>query len=90
MRNGHPGMGRFAGNEVRGMTQKDRILQYMMQFGSITPVQAFADLGVMRLSARIYDLEADGVQIGRHTEKAKNRYGETVHYTRYYIDNERS
>lgn len=68
------------------MNQKERVLQYMQEFGSITPVQAFADLGIMRLSARIFDLEADGVQIGRQTEKAKNRYGEAVHYTRYFID----
>lgn len=68
------------------MTQKERVLQYMQEFGSITPVQAFADLGIMRLSARIFDLEADGVQIGRTMERGKNRYGEAVHYTRYFIE----
>ena len=38
-------------------TQCDRILQYMHDFGSINPVQAMSDLGVMRLGARIWDLK---------------------------------
>ena len=36
------------------VTQKEMVLQYMQDFGSITPVQAFQDLGIMRLGARIF------------------------------------
>lgn len=68
------------------MTQKERVLQYMQEFGSITPVEAFTDLGVMRLSARIFDLQKDGVPIKRVTVYTKNRYGEAVHYTKYSVD----
>ena len=44
------------------LTQCMKIVKYMNDFGSITPVQAMKDLGVMRLAARISDLEAEGWQ----------------------------
>ena len=50
------------------MSQKERIISYMKTFGSITPVEAFADLGVMRLSARIFDIEQDGMTISRRND----------------------
>ena len=31
-------------------TQKERIRQYMEDFGSITPLEALRDLGIMRLT----------------------------------------
>lgn len=65
------------------MTQCEKILDYMDRFGSISPVEAFSDLGVMRLAARISDIENSGVAIDRQMETAKNRYGEKVHYMRY-------
>ena len=39
------------------MTQCERILKYMRDFGSINPMQAMKDLGVMRLAARVADLK---------------------------------
>lgn len=38
-------------------SQREKVLQYMRDFGSIYPQQAFFDLGVMRLAARISDLK---------------------------------
>lgn len=65
------------------MTQKERILQYMKDFGSITQAQAFYDLGVYRLAARISDLRADGYPIKAVQKSGKNRYGETVYFSEY-------
>ena len=65
------------------MTQCERILKYMDDFGSITPLEAMNDLGIMRLAARISDLTRSGFPIRKETVKDKNRYGETVHYARY-------
>lgn len=39
------------------MTQTDRVLMYMRDFGSISQVEAMRDLGCMRLAARISDLK---------------------------------
>lgn len=33
------------------MTQKDMVLDYIRDFGSITPMDAFRDLGITRLAA---------------------------------------
>lgn len=40
------------------MSQCEKIIRYMKDFGSITTMQAFQDLGITRLSGRIYDLKA--------------------------------
>ena len=64
-------------------TQCDRILTYVEDFGSITPIEALEDLGVMRLAARISDLEHRGVHFDREMVQGQNRYGETVRYARY-------
>lgn len=65
------------------MTQKERILKYLDDFGSISPLEAMRDLGVMRLGARIWELIRDGWPIVKETESAKNRYGQTTRYARY-------
>ena len=66
--------------------QCEQILQYMKDFGSITPLEAMSDLGVMRLAARISDLRRAGHRISRKTETAKNRYGRAVRYARYRLE----
>ena len=68
------------------VTQGAKILKYMQDYGSITPVEAFRDLGVMRLGARIYDLEQQGVKIIHERETSKNRMGEKVSYSRYRLE----
>lgn len=68
------------------MTQKERILKYLSDFGSISPLEAMADLGIMRLGARIWELNRMGYSIVRDTEVGKNRYGQTTRYARYRMD----
>lgn len=70
------------------MTQVERIEEYMRRHGSITTLEAMRDLGVLRLSARIYDLRAKGLEIDSDFVKAMNRYGENVHFNRYYFKEE--
>lgn len=36
---------------------QQRVFDYMADFGSITTLQAFTDLGESRLSARIFELQ---------------------------------
>lgn len=70
------------------MNQKDLVLKYMQDFGSITPQEAVFDLGVYRLSAVIFDLRDAGYKIETETEYAKNRYGKPTHYARYKFNRE--
>jgi hypothetical protein len=69
--------------------QKERILKYMNDFGSISPKEAMADLGVMRLASRICDLKKDGVAIIKEMETSKNRYGEPTRYARYRLEDKK-
>ena len=68
------------------MNQTEKILDYMERHGSITDVEAYTNLGVRRLGARIYDLKDSGVKIIKETEIGKNRDGVTVHYARYRLE----
>ena len=70
------------------MTQCERILKYMNDFGTINPMQALFDLGVMRLGARIWDLKKDGYQISKRMVAGTNRYGEAVSFAEYRLENE--
>ena len=70
----------------RRIRQVDRVYKYMKDFGSISPLEAMRDLGVMRLAARISDLKDDKVPIIKEMEWGKNRYGEPIHYARYRLE----
>lgn len=65
------------------MTQRERVLKYIHDFGSISPMEAFADLGITKLATRISELSRMGYEFDKEYEAAKNRYGESCHYMRY-------
>lgn len=67
------------------MNQCERIIKYINDFGSITTLQAFSDLGCTRLASRICDLRKQGYEFNKNFETSKNRYGESVNYIRYSI-----
>lgn len=67
------------------MTQCERILQYIEENGSITQLDALREFGCMRLASRMCDIKKMGYAVIKRTEKAKNRYGDTVTYARYFI-----
>ena len=65
--------------------QQERILIYMEACGSITPLEAFAELGVTKLATRVSELRREGIPIVKSSETRKNRFGETVTYARYSL-----
>lgn len=69
------------------ITAKDRVLRYMKDFGSITTKQAFEDLGNTRLSEYIRQLRLE-MKIDDEWITAKNRYGESVRFKKYWIRKE--
>lgn len=66
--------------------QCEKIIQYIRDFGSITSLQAFQDLGITRLSGRIYDLKCMGHCFKKEMVTGKNRYGEKTHYAKYSLE----
>ena len=65
------------------MTQRERILKYLDDFGNITPMQAYSDLGITKLATRISEMIRSGDKIRKVPQESRNRYGETVRFMRY-------
>lgn len=63
-------------SEIKLSKSEQRVFDYMVEFGFITSLQAFTDLGNSRLSATIFTLKKKGVVIGGSTMTVKNRFGE--------------
>lgn len=68
------------------MTQCERILRHMEDYGSISSREAMNDYGIMRLASRINDLKTAGYSIISRTETALNRYGEPTRYSVYSLE----
>lgn len=64
---------------------KERILNYIKMFGSITTYQAFTDLGCTRLSEYIRQLRLEYI-IKDEWITTTNRYGEKVQYKKYWLE----
>lgn len=67
------------------ISQKDRIINYIREFGSITSWEAYKYLGIMQLGARIDQLKKEGYGFKTEWEHQKNKYGEDVSFKRYYL-----
>lgn len=65
------------------MTQRELIIDYITDFGSITPMQAFADLGITKLATRISEMRKVGYDFKIEMVRSRNRYGKAVSYARY-------
>ena len=67
-------------------TQKDRIIEYIKRYGSISSWEAYADLGITQLGARIDQLKKEGYEFRTEWEKNVNRFGDPVTYKRYFLE----
>ena len=69
------------------MAQKDRVRTYIERYGSISPLEAFQDLGITKLATVIgYLKREDGLKVYQRFIKTENRFGETCYYMRYWLD----
>lgn len=67
------------------ITQCERIIDYIHQFGSISTLEAFNDLGVARLASRIHDLKRQGYEFNSEIRCRRNRYGEKTYFKVYSL-----
>lgn len=65
--------------------QVDRIFDYMAEHHGITAAEAQSELGVARLASRIADMKNIGIEIQSEMVSGENRYGQRVHFKRYYL-----
>lgn len=67
------------------MNQHEQIYDYIEKNGSISPMDAFTDLGITKLASRVSEMRDAGTDIIGEWESTKNRYGKTVRYMRYRL-----
>lgn len=68
-------------------TQRDEVLAYMKTYGKISTFEAYTELGVTQLGARIKELENNGWLIGRIRKAVvSKRTGKKVHFVEYFIE----
>ena len=70
------------------ISQRQRILKYIRDYGSITSWEAYYDLGITQLGARVYELKQEGYEFRTERVKSKNRYGDNVDFVKYYLVND--
>jgi hypothetical protein len=74
-------------NNMKLPTQKQRIIRHLKDKGSITALQAMKEYGIMRLTSRICELKDEGYNIKSEFVSSKNRYNESVSYSKYTLAN---
>lgn len=66
---------------------KQKVLNYMLEFNSITTYNAFIDLGCTRLSEYIRQIKQE-YTVHDEWVHTVNRFGEKTKYKRYWIEEE--
>lgn len=72
------------------LSQQDLILMYLEENGSITPMQAFSDLGITKLATRVSEMRREGIQIDGETIVVKNRFGQKCYVKRYTLKEDKA
>ena len=67
------------------ITQRELIVEYINEFGSITPLEAIRDLGVYRLASRISDMKKMDFPVISEWEEVPNRRGGKSRIKRYRL-----
>ena len=80
---GSGAFGGWRGLEGFGMSQNQQVLA-RLKSGPLTSLQAIRELGVTRLSARIYDLGWEGHRIEWEWATVRTRHGKT-RVKRYFL-----
>ena len=75
-------------NPRRSLSQKKRILMYLQQGGSLTPLQALEKFGTTKLATRVSELiKKDGhTEIQKQFVWVNTADGKQAHVMQYFID----
>lgn len=67
------------------ITQKELIIKYLKDFGFISSWEAYAELGITQLGARIFELKEKGYVFKKERVKRLNRYGRKIAFDKYSL-----
>ena len=68
------------------LTQYDRVLDHLKKNKKLSQKQAINLYGAYRLSAIIYNLRKDGYNITTNFKSGKNRFGDSVSWAEYKLE----
>lgn len=71
---------------MKRLTQKDRILKWLEDYETITSWEAYKELGITQLGARVFELKELGYKFSKETVFTRNRYGYPTHYDKYRLE----
>ena len=66
-------------------TQRDLVLNYIREYGSISSWDAYRDLGITQLATRISELKDRNYVFTKERVYTKTRFGVPTHYDRYKL-----
>ena len=66
-------------------TARDRVLEHLEKYKTITSWEAIQNYGITRLSEYIRQLRVDGYMIASNWTEKINRYGDKVRYVIYEL-----
>jgi len=72
---------------MKTLTQKERIIRHLKDKESITSLEAMKEYGIMRLTSRICELKDEGYKIRSEFVSSRNRYNESVSFSKYSLIN---
>lgn len=75
---------------MKKMSLTRRVLNYMLDFDTITSWEAIREFGATRLSAIIFNLRKKGFVIENEWIETKNRYGDSVRFVEYRLNKEKT
>ena len=67
-------------------SQNEKILSYLRAGGKLTSLKAYELFGCTRLASRVCDLKEAGHLIKSKTISVKNRYGQYVSVSEYWLE----
>lgn len=65
------------------LSQTERLRRHLEACNTVNPLEAWRQLGIYRLSARIRDLREAGVDVRGEFVKVENQFGEPCRVMRY-------
>lgn len=68
-------------------TQRQKIVEYIREFGSITSWDAYTELGITQFATRVKELKEKGYLFKTEWESKKNKDGILISFKRYYLLN---
>ena len=68
------------------MTQSERVLKYLEDGKKLTCLNAFEELGITQVAARIFELKEKGHDIKTNRRKVTNSYNEICSVAEYYME----